>query len=523
MEPSFERCCQPGYDFKNCDNESEKIEEIAKDVSEKLHATPSRDFDGMVGLEGIGKSTIARALHSLHSNKFQLTCFVDNLTESYPGIHDEYGLKLHIQAELLSKILNLKVFFNYTDVDLVIAMLDDNNNNLDIKHGLKILSNKSLIDVYTNGSIVMHKLLQQVGTKAARREEPWKRKILMDTQDICDVLEDEDNKEYKQVSGILFDTSGIKEVFVNKKAFKRMSKLQFLKVMKSKDDGHDIVHIPEDMDFPRRLRFFDWEAYPGKAFPRKFNLENLVELNMRHNKFEKLWEGALPLTNLKIMDLFKSSNLKELPDFSNATNLESLNLARCQSLVELPSSIGNLQKLEELEMDFCINLEIVPTGLNLASLEGVNMMGCPKLRKIPEISTYITDLTIGDTMLEESPELWSRLESLVIYGNLNTSQLGANIEKLPDCIKDLHGLKEEHLLISDAGILENDGWLEHDNKISFEFSTSSHFDVIECAVQIIPYKIDGSDASCSLQDDNENLYDGSNEDLTSCQYIGSLV
>ncbi|KFK40484.1 hypothetical protein AALP_AA2G001800 [Arabis alpina] len=507
-----------GEDFKNWDNEAEMIEKMAKDVSQKLHATPSRDFNGMVGLEahmrkmesllhlrdnldatpsmivgicgpaGIGKSTIARALHSTHSNKFQLTCYVDNLMESYPVARDEYSLKLLLQAELLSKILNLKealaneptwfgpgsriiittenkeilqqhgiketyhvgfpsddqalkilcryafkqsypfngfkeiagrvtdlcgnlplglrvvgsylrgknekewegairrldtifdqksieevlrvgyeslhenekyifvhiaVFFNYKDGNIVEALLADGNNNMDIKDGLKILANKSLIDVSICGEITMHKLLQQVGTKVVREEEPWKRKILINAEDICDVLEDEDDRESKQVSGILFDISRIKEVIINKRAFKRMSKLRFLKVIKSKYDGNDIVHLPEGMDFPRRLRFFDWEAYPGKAFPRTFSLEYLVELKMQNNKFEKLWEGTLPLINLKRMDLSDSLNLKELPDLSNATNLKSLILSFCESLEELPSSIGSLHKLEELASAKC--------------------------------------------------------------------------------------------------------------------------------------------------------------------------
>ncbi|KAL1187724.1 Disease resistance protein RML1B [Cardamine amara subsp. amara] len=108
------------------------IEKIARDVSDKLNVTPSRDFDGMEGLEahlremeslldldyvgvkmvgisgpaGIGKSTIARALHCRLSKRFQLTCFVDNLRESYPTGLDEYGLKLHLQNQFLSKILN---------------------------------------------------------------------------------------------------------------------------------------------------------------------------------------------------------------------------------------------------------------------------------------------------------------------------------------------------------------------------------------------------------------------------------
>jgi len=95
-----------------------------------------------------------------------------------------YG-SLHENEQSL--FLHIAVFFNYTDGDLVKAMFTD--NNLDIKHGLKILADKSLINISNNREIVIHKLLQQFGRQAVHKEEPWKHKILIHAPEICDVLE----------------------------------------------------------------------------------------------------------------------------------------------------------------------------------------------------------------------------------------------------------------------------------------------------------------------------------------------
>lgn len=64
------------------------------------------------------------------------------------------------------------------------------STHLDERYGLKtVLVNKSLIDISSEGKVVMHKLLQQVGRQAIQRQEPWKRQILIDAYEICDILE----------------------------------------------------------------------------------------------------------------------------------------------------------------------------------------------------------------------------------------------------------------------------------------------------------------------------------------------
>ncbi|CAN6862941.1 unnamed protein product [Brassica oleracea] len=230
--------------------------------------------------------------------------------------------------------------------------------------------------------------------------------------------------------------------------------------MGSYNENASFPCILGDLTYLPRLSMLDWAFYPGKRLPSTFQPECLVTLRMTQSNLEKLWGGILPLANLKEMDLSFSFKLKEMPNLTNATNLETLTLTGT-SLVELPSSIKNSHKLKELEMRYCTKLRVIPANnINLASLEKVDMNGCSRLRTFPNISSNIEYLDVGNTKIEDVPasvaERWSRLKYLII-GNKSLKRLthvpinviyldlsNSDIKKIPDCVI---GLRHLHDLI----------------------------------------------------------------------------
>nr|VDD29412.1 unnamed protein product [Brassica oleracea] len=349
--------------------------------------------------------------------------------------------------------LYIAIFFKYKDGDLVKTMLA--GIDLDVKNGLKILVKKSLIEISARGEIVMHRLLQ-VGKRAIRRLKPWNRQILVDANDICDVLQNDTVSLLilcflvtffkniclsNKVVGISFNTSAINEVFISKGAFKGMP----------------------------NLRFLHWKAYPSKCLPATFHSECLVELDLRESQLEKLWEGIQPLTNLKRMDLCNSYlrlilifpmwdvshqyyHLKELPDLSNAPNLEKLKLGGCQSLIELPPTTSNLGKLNYLCMISCTKLEVVPSNCTFASpnpidiqISRTNMttfgMSVPAAKEVPPVTTLSISREFS-LCLSENPNLKTLTQLPATITTLDLSFSG--IETIC-CLKGLHMLREIRL------------------------------------------------------------------------------
>jgi len=96
----------------------------------------------------------------------------------------------------------------------------------------------------------------------------------------------------KSVVGIYFNSAELLgELNISERAFEGMSNLKFLRI---KCDRSDKMYLPRGLKYiSRKLRLLEWDRFPLTCLPSNFCTEYLVELNMRHSKLVKLWEGNL--------------------------------------------------------------------------------------------------------------------------------------------------------------------------------------------------------------------------------------
>lgn len=161
------------YAFKQC-YPKEGFEKVARRITELCCKLP-------LGLRVVGSSLRGKREDEWTDVMSRLENILDQDIEKALKVGYE-----SLEENEQTLFLYIAIFFNYKDGDLVKAMLA--GIDLDVKYGLKILVRKSLIEISARGVIVMHRLLQQVGKRAIRRQEPRNRHILVDASDICDVL-----------------------------------------------------------------------------------------------------------------------------------------------------------------------------------------------------------------------------------------------------------------------------------------------------------------------------------------------
>ncbi|KAF3445361.1 hypothetical protein FNV43_RR10537 [Rhamnella rubrinervis] len=323
--------------------------------------------------------------------------------------------------------------------------------------GISVLIDKSLIENCRENKkrFRMHDLVRQMGWSVVSDEhkEPGNRSRLCNATDVCHVLEK--NTGTAAIEGILLNLSEVKrDVKISPAAFSKMCNLRFLKIYCDNIQSNKCkLYLPRGFEsiVSNELRYFQCDLYPSKYLP-EFSPENLVELILRHSHLEQLGNHVVQsLPKLQNMDLSNSKFLTHLPDLSLAPNLESINLEGCRSLFHILSSIENLHKLIDLNLNGCSNLR------DLEEISGRRgYLGLVRHKYFKNLVNNTYDLLKYLTFLNPSIAnfitkfpLQSSRSSISQRFPLNLRSLrlgGTSIEVLPSSICDLPGL--DHLDLS---------------------------------------------------------------------------
>ncbi|KAK0602483.1 hypothetical protein LWI29_033894 [Acer saccharum] len=226
---------------------------------------------------------------------------------------------------------------------------------------------------------------------------------------------------------------------------------------------HYSVHLPNGLNsLPDELIILKWPTYPLRALPSNFSPEKLVKLDLSNSNIEQLWEETKHAPKLKWLILSYCTNLIKIPNLTDSLSLKKVDLTGCNSLVEFPSSVQQLTKLQHLSLGGCSNvtkfpltsksiesldlsgtaIEEVPSSIQ--SLTNLTKLGLTRCRRLKHISASIFKLkSVHSLDLDDCSELETFPEISETMEILNSLELsGTAITDLHSSIECLNGCKE---------------------------------------------------------------------------------
>uniref|UniRef100_A0A1J3GLG0 Putative WRKY transcription factor 19 n=1 Tax=Noccaea caerulescens TaxID=107243 RepID=A0A1J3GLG0_NOCCA len=331
--------------------------------------------------------------------------------------------------------LDLACFFRGENKDDVVQILDACGFFTYL--GICELIDESLISLVDN-RIEIPIPFQDIGRFIVNEEDkdPCERSRLWDSNDIADVLSK--NSGTEAIEGIFMDACDL-TCALSPTVFSNMHGLRLLKFYCSTSGNECKLNLPQGLDtLPDELRLLHWEYYPLKYLPKKFDPENLVEVNMPYSKMEKLWEGKKNLGKLKKIKLSHSRKLTDIMMLSEAMNLEQIDLEGCTSLVDVSTSIPLSGKVVSLNMKDCSSLRTLPAMVGLTSLKLLSLTDCSELEEIQDFAPNLKQLYLAGTLIRELPLSIENIGQLVTLDLENCRRL----QHLPFGIRNSRSIVE---------------------------------------------------------------------------------
>lgn len=175
-----------------------------------------------------------------------------------------------------------------------------------------------------------------------------------------------------------------------------------------------------------------------------FELENLQSLDLGNCNLAKLSPEIKKLKDLKVLNL----------GFSDEYSSDNDN-----SFKKLPPEIGDLNKLQELDLGGCVGLEVLPSEIGkLVQLRSLGISYCKKLTSVPESIKNLKQLRhvliegIHMTVLPAMFKNFTNLELLSCKNNKALIDLGEGFGALAS-LKNLY-LDEAVLINRASHVLE---------------------------------------------------------------------
>ncbi|XP_034677143.1 disease resistance protein RUN1-like [Vitis riparia] len=385
---------------------------------------------GICGLDGVGKSTMAKAIYNELCYPFKSKSFLDKVGDVSKEPHGLLDLQQQLLCDISPRgepqistldqgIIVLQRMLHREKVLLVI-------DGVNAKEQLEKLAGGHdwCLLTISNGKVGMHNLIQKLGHKIVRDESLWDKGIrsrLWHHMDVQDVLE-ERMKGTKSIEGILLDLSKLDNINLSTQAMTDMTQLRLLKIFLGSEvvSGEEDckVCIKSDFKFPSgNLCYLYWHGYPLNSLPSNFDPAKLVELNMPYSNIRKFGLGKM-VSNLTAIILSHSKDLVMVSNFSSTPNLEKLILEGCTSLREIDPSIGDLERLGLLDLKECKSLGSLPDSIcNLKSLKTLYLSGCSELNGLPKDlgnMTHLTELYANRTATGAPPSAIRRIRKFLI-------------------------------------------------------------------------------------------------------------
>ncbi|RYR40424.1 disease resistance protein RUN1 isoform X6 [Arachis hypogaea] len=164
--------------------------------------------------------------------------------------------------------------------------------------GIKGLSDKSLVSIYSNGGckyIKMHSLIQEMCWKIIHKEyskNGGQQIRLWNTEEVCNIFQDE-----RDVHGVESMIVDMNEITIDPRiiiiALRKMPKLRLLALRGNINiDLERNRVLLEDFQLSNELRYIEWNKCPLNFVPSICWPQKLVQLSMQGSNIEELWDTA---------------------------------------------------------------------------------------------------------------------------------------------------------------------------------------------------------------------------------------